>query len=295
MQNTPQHISIMLLGCFSVFLSAFFFYLATVVIKLSQINGLNIEPAFFVFTRLFSGFILISIIMLIQKKKIIIRNKSYLINRAVFNTIAVYCFFKAVSLTTVAQANILNMTFPLFIALFSWIFLKDQWELVSSIIVILAFVGVWLILSPKKMSFNLNSLWGLASGISAAIGIIYLNISRKVHDTQTILFFMFGIGSLITYILFFDKIGIPDIKEFKYLFWCSFFSFAGQILITLGFKYITAIEGGIISSMRILLAAILTPFIIAGSPVLSVFGWLGAFLIFIGNVYLTTRKTIHHA
>jgi drug/metabolite transporter (DMT)-like permease len=278
------------LGCLCIFGSAFFFYLATVIIKWSQIKGLQIDPAFFVFARFLFGFISILILMAITKKKIKVKKKRYLIGRTLANCVAVYCFFKGVELTSVAQANILNMTYPLFITLFSWLFLKEQRDAIAVIIVILAFIGVWLILSPEEMSFHLNSLWALASGISAAIAIMYLNLSRQVHDTETTLFFLFGLGLVLISIVFFDKIHIPQWIELRYLVFCSLTAIAGQYLITLGFKYVTAIEGGIISSTRILLAAVLGPFI-AMDPALSVSGWTGAFLIFAGNVYLTVRKT----
>ena len=278
-----------LLGCICVFGSAFFFYLATVIIKWARVNGLQIDPAFFVFARFLLGFFSVLILMAIKKKKIRVKKKRYLIGRTVANCVAVYCFFKGVDLTSVAQANILNMTYPLFIAIFSWTFLKEQRDAIAIIIVVFAFAGVWLILTPEEMSFHLNSLWALASGVSAAVAIIYLNLSRQVHDTETTLFFLFGLGSVIIFIFFFDKIKLPQYSELKYLFFCSFSSIAGQYLITLGFKYVTAIEGGIISSTRILLAAVLGP-VIAMDPALSASGWTGAFLIFAGNVYLTLRK-----
>lgn len=290
MQSRFQFDLKVLLGCSCVFFSAFFFYLATVVIKWAKIKGLHIDPAFFVFSRFSLGFVSILILMALKKKKIKVKKKSYLIGRTVANCVAVYCFFKGVDLTSVAQANILNMTYPLFIAIFSWIFLKEQRDAIAIIIVILAFAGVWLILAPQGMSFHKNSLWALASGISAAIAIMYLNLSRQMHDTETTLFFLFGLGSVITFIFFFNKIHLPQYSELKYLFFCSFSAIAGQYLLTAGFKYVTAIEGSIISSTRILLAAVLGP-VIAMDPVLTASGWAGAFLIFAGNVVLTIRKT----
>ncbi len=281
-----------LLGCLAVFGSAFFFYFATVIIRWSKLAGLNIDPAMFALSRFFLGFIIVIFVMVILKKKIVIRKKRLLIGRALGNTIAVYCFFKGVDTTSVVQANILNMTYPLFIAVFSWIFLKEQRDLIAIIIVIVAFAGICLILAPSAMSItscNLNSMWGLASGISAAVAIIYLNLSRQEHDTFTILLFMFGIGGVVLFCLFFDKIIVPDAAELNYLFWCSAVAIAGQFLITIGFKYVTAIEGGIISSTRILLAALLGP-VLAMDPALSLVGWTGAVLIFSGNVYLTIRK-----
>ncbi|MBU1343548.1 MAG: DMT family transporter [Proteobacteria bacterium] len=279
-----------LIGCFCVFGSAFFFYLATVIIKWARIKGLQIDPSFFVFSRFLLGFVSVLILMAFKKKKIKVVKKHYLIGRTIANCVAVYCFFKGVDLTSVAQANILNMTYPLFITIFSWIFLKEQRDIIAVFIVILAFTGVFLILAPKEMSFHLNSLWALASGVSAAIAIMYLNLSRQVHDTETTLFFLFGLGSVLIFIVFFDQIHLPQMTQLKYLLLCSFSAIIGQYLITLGFKYVTAVEGGIISSTRILLAAVLGP-AVAMDPALSVSGWAGAFLIFVGNVYLTLKKT----
>jgi len=50
------------------------------------------------------------------------------------------------------------------------------------------------------------------------------------------------------------------------------------------------VEGAIISSSRILMAAILGPWI-AFDPPLSISGWIGAMLILIANVVLAVRKT----
>ncbi len=277
------------LGCLAVFGSAFCFYLATVIIKWSGMAGLKIDSSLFTFARFVVGFATVLLVMGIGRKKIKIVKKRFLIGRALGNCLAVYCFFKGVELTSVAQANILNMTYPLFIAMFSWVFLKRQRDPVAIFIVIIAFAGVWLILDPGKMAFDYNSLWALGSGISAAVAIMYLNLSRQVHDTNTTLFFMFGVGTVIVFCLFYDQMRLPSVEELKYLIWCSAVAIAGQYLLTVGFKYVTAIEGGIISSTRILLAAMLGPFI-AMDPFLSLSGWIGAFLIFAANVYLTTRK-----
>jgi drug/metabolite transporter (DMT)-like permease len=100
---------------------------------------------------------------------------------------------------------------------------------------------------------------------------------------------MFGVGTVIVFCLFYNQMRMPAVEELNYLFGCSAVAIAGQYLLTLGFKYVTAIEGGIISSSRILLAAMLGPFV-AMDPSLSLSGWIGAFLIFTANVYLAARK-----
>ncbi|MDM8517913.1 DMT family transporter [Desulfobacterales bacterium HSG16] len=276
-------------GCLAVFASSLCFYMSTVVIRWSAFN-VTINTASFVLTRFLIGFFIICGVMAIKKQSPVPEKYSLLFGRAAANFTAVYCFFKAVDLTTVAQANILNMTYPVFIVLLTWIFLKDQRDIGAVGIVIIAFSGVWLILAPNEMEFDLNNLWGLFSGITGAIAIFLLNISRKYHDSETVLFYLFGAGSVFTYACFYDKITVPNLHELVYLLGCSMFGIAGQYLMTFGFKYVTAVEGGIISSSRILMAAILGP-IIAADPALGVSGWTGAALIFSANVVLTVRKS----
>ncbi|NNG01102.1 MAG: DMT family transporter [Desulfobacteraceae bacterium] len=279
-----------MIGRTAIFASAFCFYLSTLVIRWSQ-GKVAIDPAFFVFFRFLLGFLVVSAVMVIGRQPLKPVKYHLLIGRTLSNCVAVFCFFTAVTRTSLAEANILNMTYPLFIALFSWFLLKKQRDVVAIVIVAVAFAGVWLVLAPGRVGWNPQNLWGLCSGMSASAAIIYLNVSRQYHDTNTILFFMFGLGSLLILGVFHRHIYLPDAIELYYLSLCAAFGIGGQYLLTLGFRYVTAVEGAIISSTRILLAAILGP-ILALEPALSVYGWIGAFLIFAANVYLAVRKTV---
>ncbi len=227
--------------------------------------------------------------MLLTRSRLHPKRYHYLIGRTIANNIAVFCFYKAVETSSVAEANILNMTYPLFVAFFSWFFIKDQRDTVGVGAVLVAFFGVWLVLNPGGGGAGLYNLWGLMSGLSAAFAIIYLNKSRQHHDSQTILFVMFGLGSLVMFFLFRQDIFMPGKQEFLFLLSCSVAGVLGQYLLTYGFYFVTAVEGAVISSTRILLAAILGP-IIASDPALSIAGWSGALLIFGANICLGYRK-----
>jgi drug/metabolite transporter (DMT)-like permease len=148
--------------------------------------------------------------------------------------------------------------------------------------------GIWLILSPGHIDIKMDNLWGLASGLFASFAIIYLNISRQIHDTNTVLFFMFGLGAILMFLLFHQRFFMPDATAFYYLALCGICGVAGQFLITVGFRFITAVEGGIISSMRIFIAAMLGPFIVGEAP-LNTAGWIGALLLFTANAVLAVR------
>jgi drug/metabolite transporter (DMT)-like permease len=276
------------MGCFLVFCSAALFYFSTATIRWAA-RHVSLDPAFFVFARFVAGFVLVNLILLVKRQPLGARRYDLLAGRAVANTVAVYCFYTAVSKTTLAEANILNMTYPVFVALFSWMFLKRQRDSVMTIGALAAFAGIWLVLARGSLSLGWHHLWGLTSGISAAWAIIFLNLSRRYHDTQTVLFYLFGLGAILTYAAFPSTIYWPSRSEAYYLALCSGLAIAGQYCITFGYRYVTAVEGGIISSSRILLAAILGPFI-AADPVLLLKGWFGAAIILGVDILLAVRK-----
>ncbi|MBF0288949.1 MAG: DMT family transporter [SAR324 cluster bacterium] len=281
-----------IMGSLVVFASAFCFYLSTVSIRWAK-TEVVLHPSFFAFSRVLLGFFFIIGILLIKRQPLYPKRYDLLITRTVTNIIAVFCFFKAVDVTTVAEANILNMTYPLFIAVISWFFFKEQGDWKTYSCALLAFCGILLILAPGEINIAWNNLWGLASGIMASIAIISLNLARQHNNTDTILLFVFGLGSVLLYAVFHQEIHWPDSLELRYLMLCSIFGIAGQYLLTLGFRYVTALEGGIISSARILLAAILGPYLVL-DPSLSLYGWAGALLIFGTNIYLTWQKIEAH-
>ena len=276
-------------GWLAVFASAFFFYMATIVIRWSR-PEVRIAPAYFVFGRFALGFCVVALSLAVQRRSLRANRYGLLVGRTLGNTIAVFCFYKAVEVTTVANANILNMTYPIFVAIIAWLFLSDQRDGVALAMVPLAFAGIWLIVAPAGMGWDWNNAWGLASGLSASVAIVYLNLCRRYDDAETTLFYMFGWGAVIIFLMFHKVIFWPNAKEFFYLLACSLFGVGGQYLLTYGFRFVTAVEGSIITSTRILLAAILGPLMVA-DPTLTLSGWIGAVLIFAANVILAARRT----
>lgn len=277
-------------GWLAIFGSAFCFYLATAIIRWAE-SSVVIETPYFVFARFFMGFCVVCVTMLISRERIQPRRYDLLLGRTVTNAVAVFCFYKAVEVGSLAEANILNMTYPLFVALIAWFFIKDQRDAFVLLVVGVAFVGIWLILSPGDIGMKWENIWGLCSGITASLAMIYLNISRRYHNSQTILFYMFGLGSLLIFTLFSETIFWPDERELFFIFTCSAVGVIGQYLLTYGFLFVTAVEGSIISSSRIFMAALFGPLFV-GDPALTITGWCGALLIFGANFVLAYRKSL---
>jgi drug/metabolite transporter (DMT)-like permease len=155
---------------------------------------------------------------------------------------------------------------------------------------LVAFFGIFLVLAPGELRIAWGSLWGLASGITAAFAIIFLNLARQHNDTDTVLFIVFGIGTALLSLFFWKDIHVPNRLQLFYLVLCASMAVIGQYLLTMGFRYVSPVKGGIISLFRLLFAVFLGPYI-TSDPALKMSGWIGALLILGTNIYFIVRKS----
>jgi drug/metabolite transporter (DMT)-like permease len=277
-------------GSVAILTSMWCFYLETAVVRWATSANIALSTQFLIFVRFLVGFLVVGFIFLVKRKPFRPRRYQYLLGRAVTNILAVFCSYKAVELTTLAQGSILNMTFPVFIAIFSWFVFKAQRDFLALIMTGVAFCGIFLVLSPGDLQIDWNSLWGVVSGIITAVSLMVLNVARQDNDTDTVMFVVFGAGTLLLYLAFRNAFHLPNRIELFYLLLGATMAITGQYLLTMGFRYVTPVKGGVLSSTRILIAAFLGPYI-TSDPSLKLSGWLGAILILGTNLYFILRKS----
>jgi drug/metabolite transporter (DMT)-like permease len=104
------------------------------------------------------------------------------------------------------------------------------------------------------------------------------------------MFVVFGVGTLLLYLAFREAFHIPNRVELFYLLLGATMAIAGQYLLTMGFRYVTPVKGGILSSTRILIAAFLGSYITSDPP-LRLSSWIGAVLILATNLYFIIHKS----
>jgi drug/metabolite transporter (DMT)-like permease len=123
-----------------------------------------------------------------------------------------------------------------------------------------------------------------------AISLILLKSVRQHNDTETILLIVFGMGTILLYSVFRHHFFLPDLTQLVYLVSGGATAILGQYLLTMGFRYVTAVEGGILMIIRILLAALLGPYI-TSDPALTFSGLIGALLILGTNIFFILRRS----
>lgn len=120
--------------------------------------------------------------------------------RGTSGLISLLMFFYCLTQLPLATAISLNYTWPLFVALFSTLILKEHihWPLICTIL--LGFAGVILLMQPTLPEDHwVASLMGMASGFFAAIAYINVKQLGNLGETEWLVVFYFTlISTLIT-------------------------------------------------------------------------------------------------
>lgn len=210
----------------------------------------------------FARFLIGSIVTvpLVLRGGIRMNKPAWVITRGVSNVVAVFLFFFAIRYTTVSKANLLNMTYPLFVFLFAPLVIGERNSPFRYAILLITFLGVWNVVRPEQFeglgSIVAGDLLALASAVAAGFAIATLRRARLTDDSVTIVFYVMVIGLAINAALlpFTPQTTLPGAGI---ALLAGTFGAIGQFLLTFGFRHVSASTGAILSTARIPIAAAL--------------------------------------
>ncbi|MDH3974052.1 MAG: DMT family transporter [Deltaproteobacteria bacterium] len=268
-------------GAFFIFISAILFSINILLVKILR-TATSIPVVEITFARFFIGLIIVVLYLKVSGAAFKPVNKKVLYLRGLLNAAAVLILFFAVEYTTITNANVLNMTYPIFVALFSHALIGERFHPSVFIPLFLTAAGVYMVIQPDFSQINGGDFIGLISGIVAALAIIYLRVLRRTDETHVILFYLFAVGSILLLIPTIPLFVMPDKMEFLLLALCSLCGVAAQYFLTHGYKFISAVGGSIVSASRVYIASLLGV-VFFNDPVNAVL-FMGTLLIVGSNV-----------
>ncbi len=177
--------------------AAFMFACMGVLVKLSAPLFSSVEMVFY--RSLFGVWMTY---LVIRHYRLSIRTPHWKIHcwRGFSGLVSLLMFFYCLTQLPLATAISLNYTWPLFVALFSTLILKEHihWPLIGAIL--LGFVGVILLLRPALPDDNwIANLMGIASGFFAAIAYINVKQLGQLGESEWhVVFYFTLISTLIT-------------------------------------------------------------------------------------------------
>ncbi len=248
-------------GVLFLLIAELFFAFGTVIVKIITIET-DVTGVELAFLRFLTGFIITAVWILLSKKSVKPVNPKYVYLRGIFNTLSVIFFFLGVQYSNVSKANLLNMTYPIFVMILAPLINNEKNKNSFILYLTIIMAGVYLIVIPENSAagfsnINKGDVFSLLSGITAGFGISSLREARKTDSIHVILLYMFGIGTLLAGVLSINNFSLPMGVYFIYTIIMTVTSYLGQLLLTVGYKYIDAAPGSLVSSSRIVFAIIL--------------------------------------
>lgn len=178
-----------------------------------------------------------------------------------------YCYFKAMTVTSLAVAAVLLYTAPAIVMVLSFILFKESLTVKKIISLILTFIGCVLVTGaltdPSQKVSGLGILLGLGAGLGYALYSIFSRYAiEKGYHTMTITFYTFLFASIGT--AFFANLPLIATtiqKDGSLLLWCIGMGIAGTVLpylsYTLGLKYVENGKASIIASIEPVMATVI--------------------------------------
>ncbi len=270
-------------GKFAVILSAIFFYMATYYIKIA--DSLAIPVFVFAFFRFFLGYIFTSLWNFYAGKEEY-QDLTWIRMRAVWNLIAVVFFFAGVAYGSILNANVLNMTYPIFVAFFAAFLVREKISGRDFLSLFFILSGTALFLGHSTLSMEWGDIFSILSAVTAGISLVALKEARKRNSSRAVLHYQFLIGTLVTGIiavwLYWKNPFAWNYLSVYFLLASGFFGVAGQYLLTVGYRYVGATQGSILSNSRIWIA-LLAGWLIFQEDI-GWEKWVGGAAIFLANL-----------
>lgn len=224
--------------------------------------------------------------------------------RGISGTLALYALFYNMGEIGLGKSITFIQTAPIFIAIFSMIFLKEHLSLPGWLAIFIGFGGIILIFRPDLNSQPLNNFLGIFNGVFAAAAYTSVRELKKHYDTRSIVlsFMSWGIILPLISMLFaplldnqtFDFIVSPfvwpTVEQWFWLVMVGITAMLGQVYIT---KAYGEEKAGIISTV----GYVNIPFaiflgVLLGDPFPSIIEFTGIVLIIVSGAVISIRRNI---
>ena len=224
-----------------------------------------------------------------------------LIFRGVVGTLSLYALFYNITYMNLGIAITYLQTAPIFVAIFSWFFLKEYMPASGWIAILIGFLGIFLIFKPDVNANLTANIIGIFNGIGAGAAYTSVRALRKYYDNRTIVLafmltgliipaFSFALGEFGYFTdmpLLSSEFALPESFEWLAVLTVGLTALVGQIFITIAYRHEKA---GLVSAI----GYINIPFalfigILLGDPFPDVWSVVGILLIILSGVLISIK------
>ena len=274
-----------------MFVSAFFFCLMTIFVKIASEEFETIQIFFMrgIITLLITYYIL-------KRKKIYVwgKNQKILIARGVVGSFALFLVYESLNRLTLAQATVIQYLYPIFIAILASFLLKETLNKNIILSAILGLIGVFWILNFPFMNseivFDIGSIGIAVTGsILTALAYVLVRLASTYNESPYVIMFYFPLFTVIMAVPFiYQSWSKPTLYYWMVLVIVGVCTQLGQWFLTFGYKLLPASKVAPISYVQVPFVVI-SGFLFFGEGIYLNF-IIGSIIIFIGIYILINKK-----
>jgi len=213
-------------------------------------------------------------------------NKPLLLARGIVGTLALMCVYYSLTTIPLAEATILQYTYPLFTSLLAVLFLKERIQLTTVICIALSFLGLWFVIQPSLDHQTAHQLpllsvgMALLGALGSSIAYVLVRKLSQTEDSSVIIFYFPLVALPISLFLMGDSFIMPDFTLAIFLIFVGIFTQIGQLGLTKAMKTLTAGNASALGYIQIVFTTLIGVVMFNEVPA----GWtyMGGALIIIG-------------
>lgn len=222
--------------------------------------------------------------------------KGLLFARGLVGALALICVYYAVTTLPLAEATVLQYTYPIFTAIIAWLFLNESVQRATILCIALSLLGLVFMVQPLNTDSALSNPalpWlsvgaGLLGALGSAIAYVLVRRLGRSEDSSVIIFYFPLIALPIALLLLGNHFVMPSGPALLVLLFVGIFTQIGQIGLTKAMAAEKAGKVGAYSYVQVVFSAMLGFFVFAEVPGINTM--LGAALIIGGALINALSK-----
>lgn len=223
----------------------------------------------------------------VKRKRISIwgTHKTLLLARGIVGALALVCVYYSVTTLTLADATVLQYTYPAFTAVLALLFLGESIKRSTVLCIFLSFVGVLIMVRPWSVGLDgamptLSLLAALAGALGSAGAYVLVRKLSQLEDSSVIIFYFPLVALPASLCLLGADFVMPGVEALLLLVLVGVFTQVGQVGLT---KAMAAESAGTVSAyayVQVIFSAVLG--VIFFSEIPTIWTLLGGCLIIAG-------------
>ena len=247
------------MGYIYMILSAFFFCLMTVFVKIASQELATIQIVFI--RGLITFFFTFAII---KKKKLHLWGSNYkiLIIRGFTGSAALFLVFESIKRFALSEATTIQYLYPIFTSIFAYFIISENLSKKIFYCILVGFFGVYSVLNFPFIAISSSiDIWSLSiallGSLLTALAYVLVRLASKKNESPYVIMFYFPLFTVpLSFPFAYFYWEAPGIDGWLVLFMVGFCTQLGQTFLTFGYKLLPAGKAALTSYVQVPFSAI---------------------------------------